>query len=75
MVKKLVRHGNSMALVIDKPILELMKIDPDTPLEVQMNGRVLTISPVEDPRVEKRFKKAMDKVNRTHRRSLKALSK
>ncbi|MDK2970312.1 MAG: antitoxin MazE [Candidatus Sumerlaeota bacterium] len=30
MQKKLVRHGNSWALVIDKPILDLLKIDPET---------------------------------------------
>jgi antitoxin MazE len=34
MVKSLVKHGNSWALVIDKPILELLKIDPTTPLDI-----------------------------------------
>jgi hypothetical protein len=28
MVKKLTKHGNSLALVIDRPILELLRIDP-----------------------------------------------
>ena len=32
MVKKLTRHGNSLALVIDRPILDLLKIDPETPV-------------------------------------------
>jgi hypothetical protein len=27
MVKKLTKHGNSLALVIDRPILDLLKID------------------------------------------------
>ncbi len=35
MIKKLTRHGNSMALVIDKPILELLHIERDTPLEAR----------------------------------------
>ena len=30
MIKKLVRHGNSRALVIDKPVLDLLNIDEDT---------------------------------------------
>ena len=30
MVKKLTKHGNSLALVIDRPILDLLKIDPET---------------------------------------------
>jgi hypothetical protein len=28
MIKKLTQHGNSLALVIDRPILDLLKIDP-----------------------------------------------
>jgi antitoxin component of MazEF toxin-antitoxin module len=30
MNKKLTKHGNSLALVIDKPILELLKIKEST---------------------------------------------
>ena len=45
MIKKLSRHGNSLALVIDKPILELLKINADTPLEVSTDGRALIIAP------------------------------
>jgi antitoxin component of MazEF toxin-antitoxin module len=45
MIKKLVRHGNSLALVIDKPILELLKIDADTPLEIATDGRSLVVHP------------------------------
>ena len=45
MIKKLTRHGNSMSLVIDKPILELLNITPDTPLRISTDGRSLTISP------------------------------
>ena len=45
MVKKLTRHGNSLALVIDKPILELLNIFPETPLEITTDGRRLIIAP------------------------------
>ena len=45
MIKKLSRHGNSLALVIDKPILELLKIQAETPLEVSTDGRALIITP------------------------------
>ena len=45
MIKKLTKHGNSWALVIDKPVLELLKIDPETPLEIATDGRTLIISP------------------------------
>ncbi|MDR0378915.1 MAG: AbrB/MazE/SpoVT family DNA-binding domain-containing protein [Candidatus Accumulibacter sp.] len=44
MIKTLTRHGNSYALVIDKPILELLNIAPETPLE---NGYELECDPDE----------------------------
>ena len=47
MVKKLTRHGNSMALVIDKPILDLLRIEPDTPLDVSTDGKRLLIEPAQ----------------------------
>jgi antitoxin component of MazEF toxin-antitoxin module len=45
MIKKLVRHGNSLALVIDKPILELLNMSAETPLELKTDGRSLIIAP------------------------------
>jgi len=74
MIKKLVSHGNSAALIIDKPILELLKVDMETPLEITTDGRNLIISPVESVKREKRFKAALDKVNRVHGKTLKKLA-
>ena len=49
MVKSLVKHGNSWALVIDKPILELLKIDPTTPLDISTpDGVTLVVRAVFD---------------------------
>ncbi len=46
MVKTLVKHGNSYALVIDRPIMELLNITADTPLEISTNdGKTLQIAP------------------------------
>ncbi len=44
MVKKLTRLGNSLAVVIDKPILEQMGLDADSPLELSTDGEVLIIT-------------------------------
>ena len=46
MVKKLTKTGNSLALVLDKRLLDLTRIDADTPLEVSTDGQVIVISPV-----------------------------
>ncbi len=48
MIKKMVSHGNSAALIIDKPILDILKIDMDTSLEISTDGKNLIISPVSD---------------------------
>ena len=38
MVKRLTQHGNSAALIIDKPVLDLLNITMDTPLEIATDG-------------------------------------
>ncbi|MEI7474412.1 MAG: AbrB/MazE/SpoVT family DNA-binding domain-containing protein [bacterium] len=57
MIKKLTKHGNSHAIVIDKGILELLKIDSDTPLELTTDGKSLIITPLKE---ESAFKEALE---------------
>ena len=64
MTKTLIRHGNSLALVIDKPILEMLDISADTPLEVTTNGDSLLISPVRNATRQKKLRASLDKINR-----------
>jgi antitoxin MazE len=74
MVKKLTKHGNSLALVIDKPILELLNIDQETPLEVVTDGKRLTISPAQMSARRKRFDKAQSLAHRRYGRAFKRLA-
>lgn len=74
MVKTLTKHGNSLALVIDKAILELLKVDADTPLEISTDGNALIISPVRDKNHRKKFTTALDSVNKKYGRALKRLA-
>ena len=46
MTKLLQRHGNSMALVFDKTMLEALNISPDMPLQVTIHGGCLIVAPV-----------------------------
>ena len=46
MIKNLTQIGNSLGFVIERPILELLKIDRNTPLEVTTDGKGLYIRPV-----------------------------
>jgi antitoxin component of MazEF toxin-antitoxin module len=48
LIKKLSNHGNSLALILDRSVLELLNISPETSLDVRTdNGRRLIITPVE----------------------------
>ncbi|HVY62029.1 MAG TPA: AbrB/MazE/SpoVT family DNA-binding domain-containing protein [Planctomycetota bacterium] len=58
MVKKLTKHGNSLALVIDRPILDLLGITADTPLEVKTDGRKLVIEAAQDEAHKERVREA-----------------
>ena len=71
MIKNLTKHGNSLALVIDKPILELLNIDDETPLEISTDGDALVIEPVRDRKRSEKFKKALASVNSRYGRALK----
>jgi antitoxin MazE len=48
MRKKLTRTGNSVALVLDKPILEQLGVDENSEVEVSTNGDVVVITPIRD---------------------------
>ncbi|HEX9104658.1 MAG TPA: AbrB/MazE/SpoVT family DNA-binding domain-containing protein [Polyangia bacterium] len=50
MIKKLTAIGNSYGLVIDKSILELLRITPDTELELSTDGTRLIIEPARGER-------------------------
>ncbi len=63
MQKMLIKHGNSLALVIDKPILDLLQISADTPLEVSTNGDLLLITPCRDRKRTKKLQDGLAKIN------------
>ena len=64
MAKTLIKHGNSLALVIDKPILQMLQITADTPLELTTNGDSILISPVRDKKRREKLRASLDKINR-----------
>jgi antitoxin component of MazEF toxin-antitoxin module len=66
MAKKLTRTGNSLALVLEKPILEATGIDDETPLEVSTDGDVIIVSPVRSKRRTAKLKKILDELHREH---------
>jgi antitoxin component of MazEF toxin-antitoxin module len=74
MVKHMSKIGNSLGLIIDRPVLELLKIDEDTPLEVTTDGTGLHIQPVRESKAN-RVKKASRRVMTAHAGTLRKLAK
>ena len=74
MIKKLSSVGNSLGLIIDRPILELLNIDRDTPLEVRTDGEALIIRPAKLTKKE-RVRAATKRMMATHQATLRKLAK
>lgn len=81
LVKKLTKQGNSNALILDKGIMELVGIKPDSWVSVcTTDGKSLTIAPVTDGEVVERedsvhMAKVQDAIDKTHKRFDKVLRK
>jgi len=74
MIKNLTKHGNSFALVIDKPILELIRANAETPFEIISDGRSLVLTPVRDPEEEKKFDDAVEMIHTRFGNAMKKLA-
>ena len=74
MVKKLTKHGNSLALVIDRPILDLLKIDGETPLEITTDGQRLIVSPAVPSARGEKFDAAQQWAHKRYGKAFKRLA-
>ena len=74
MIKKLTRHGNSLALVMERGVLDILNIDAETPLDISTDGEVLIISPIRDEKRRKKFEDAVAETNRKYGRALTKLA-
>ena len=63
MQKKLTRTGNSVALVLDKPLLEQLGLDENSEVELSTNGDVLVMTPVRDRGRRRKLHKILDELD------------
>lgn len=73
MIKKLVQHGNSAALILDKPILDLLHLDADSSFELTTDGRNIILSPQEGGSGESDILASLEKINAKYSHALKKL--
>ena len=73
--KKLTKHGNSYALIIERPILDLLGIDSETLLQISTpDGISIIITPVKSKMQKQRFSTSLKKINKKYGRALKRLA-
>ncbi len=74
MIKKLRRHGNSLALVLDRPVLDLLNITADTPIAVTTDGHNLILTPVTTNAHAEQLDAALAEINAEYGEVLKKLA-
>jgi antitoxin component of MazEF toxin-antitoxin module len=73
MIKKLIRHGNSAALVIDKPIMEMLHITNETFFELSTDGKNIILSPQNTAAQESDILESLKRINKKYGNVLKKL--
>lgn len=74
MQKKLTKTGNSLALVLDRGLLDQTGIEADTLLEVSTNGEVIVISPVRSAKRTAKLKRVMEEAHAKYAGAFKRLA-
>jgi len=76
MTKRLQAVGNSSGIIIDKPILELLRITPDTELDISTDGERLIVTPIRSDSTRKqKLDRAQARTLKTHERTFRKLAK
>ena len=74
MIKRLKKHGNSMALVIEKPMMEALGITEETPLQLTVNGNALVVTPANVGVGPERMKVVIKEIRKRYGPMLKRLA-
>jgi hypothetical protein len=67
MIKQLQKVGNSRGIILDRPILDLLKIDDNTSFEISQEKGGLLLRPIS-------IDKAYKIISKRHRKSLQKLA-
>jgi antitoxin MazE len=73
-IKKLARLGNSSAVILDKPVLQLLELEPESDVRITVEGDAICIRRHRTASDE-RVRAAATKVLKTRRRLLQRLAK
>ncbi|MBA5868024.1 MAG: AbrB/MazE/SpoVT family DNA-binding domain-containing protein [Nitrospira sp. CR1.3] len=74
MIKRLQKHGNSVALIIEKPVMQALGITEETPLQVTVNGNALVVTPANVGVGPERMKSIIKEIRKQYGPMLKRLA-
>ena len=63
MMKRLTRQGNSIAVVLDRPIMEAAQLDEGQEVEISTDGDVIIITPVRSKARQAKLKAVVNKLH------------
>jgi antitoxin MazE len=72
MIKMLTKIGNSYGIIIERPVLELLQIDPGKAVEVTTVDGALVVRPLPDRKA--RVRQAAKHMAKVHHKTLKDLA-
>ena len=75
MIKTLKKHGNSAALVIERPILDLLGATVTTSFEVVTDGQSLILTPIKDTECASKLSQSINKVGKRYAKTFEELAK
>jgi antitoxin MazE len=74
MRKRLTKIGNSLGIVLDRPLLDSLGVDAETELEVSTDGSIIVVAPVRSKKRDAKLKKITDRVFETYAGAFKKLA-
>ncbi len=74
MIKHLVSHGNSKALVIDKTLLQSAGLNENTAFQITVSSHGLTIQSINEEASSEEFKVSAEKLLKSKRKLWKSLA-
>lgn len=75
MLKTLTRHGNSAALIIERPVLELLNADLNTVFDITTDGTALILTPVKDEKRLSSIRSSIERIGNRYRKTFEELAK
>ncbi len=75
LIKKLTKQGNSYSLILDKPLMELLDINSETPLELSTkDGQSLVITPLREEALREVDRRNLERFQKKYGNTLKRLA-